>query len=228
MKKEKLGTLAGVHTHTHTLCLLNKIKEEKASITMFTLVACLFFIIVLLLVNIGLINKKTSQEKEIKEISKAYEINEQNMEDEYAKVAEENGYMTRDEIEKLLQNKKKEWDKEQIYKPGDIYHINCIQQGGYVTSARKEFATTIYLDKPISEDVKSITATVPGGIAIRQNGNYILGTSEEGKVTGVEIGKFMINFNSISFKIIVNSANTKTINNDAVGIIIRDTTLQFH
>lgn len=83
---------------------------------MFTLVACLFFIIVLLLVNIGLINKKTSQEKELKEISKAYEINEQNMEDEYAKVAEENEYLTASQIKELIQQAKLD-----TYPVGSIY-----------------------------------------------------------------------------------------------------------
>lgn len=210
---------------------------------MFTLVACLFFIIILLLVNIGLINKKANQEKKLTEISKAYEINEQDMENTYAKIADANDYLTRGEIEQLLQDKKKEWDgeieqllqdkkkewdKEQTYNPGDTYYIENIRQAGYVTGGGKSFKVTVYLDKLISKDVKSITATVPGGIAIRQNGNYILGNANEGKVSGYTVTGIESNLNVITFEIQVNTVNAKTINNDAVGIVIRNMTLKFH
>lgn len=102
MKKPE--SLAGVHTQTHTLCLLNKIKEEKASITLFTLIACLFFIIVLLLVNIGMINKETNQEKELEQIAKNHNISETDLENNYKKVADENEYITRGELNQAIES----------------------------------------------------------------------------------------------------------------------------
>lgn len=96
--------------------MLEKIKEEKGSITLFVLVACLFFIIILLLVNIGLMNKKTNQEKELEQIAKAYTVNETDMESAYEETMSENGYLTAKEVRELIQQSKLE-----IYPVGSIY-----------------------------------------------------------------------------------------------------------
>ncbi len=185
---------------------------------MFTLVACLFFIIVLLLVNIGLVNKKTSQEKELKEISKAYEINEQNMEDEYAKVAEENEYLTASQIQELIY-------KNSTYKPGDICNFKKLSLGGYLTDSGRSFGTTIFIDKPVDETVKEIM--ISGKVTCIQNDNYLLGEPYNGATTGflMKIGKF--DLFALQTVINVSSKHSKAINNDAVGIVLEDVKITF-
>lgn len=42
--------------------------KEKGSVTLFVLIVCMFFIGILLLINIGLINNKTNKEKELNQI----------------------------------------------------------------------------------------------------------------------------------------------------------------
>ena len=85
---------------------MEKMKEQKGSVTLFVLVTCLFMITVLLLVNIGMINKNQSQEKEIIQISKNYSVNETDLANSYAKIAEENRYPTYEEVEKMIEKMK--------------------------------------------------------------------------------------------------------------------------
>lgn len=100
MKQENARTLAGVNIRRSLLNKIKntKIKEEKGSITLFTLIACLFLIIILLLVNVGLINKNTNQEKQLAQISKIYSVDETDMENAYVEAVDENGYITSDKI----------------------------------------------------------------------------------------------------------------------------------
>ena len=182
---------------------------------MFTLVACLFFIIVLLLVNIGLVNKKTSQEKELKEISKAYEINEQNMEDEYAKVAEENEYLTASQIQELIY-------KNSTYKPGDICNISELRIGGYLTLRGETYRSTIFLDKPIDKTVKEIA--ISARVSVVQNGGFLLG---EEATTGFIIENDKYDSFALPFKIKVSEKHPKAINNDSVGICLKDVKITF-
>lgn len=74
-----------------------KIKEEKGSITLFVLIACLFFTMNLLLMNVKLINEKINQEKDLVQIVKSYTVNETNMESAYEKTIEENELLTEKE-----------------------------------------------------------------------------------------------------------------------------------
>ena len=84
--------------------IVNKIKEQKGSVTLFVLVTCLFMIMVLLLVNIAIINKNTSQEKELAQIGKNYAVNEIDMANSYAKIADENGYPNYSEVQKMIED----------------------------------------------------------------------------------------------------------------------------
>ena len=42
-------------------------REEKGSITLFVLISCMFMVVILLVVNIGVMNKNRSQEKNLEE-----------------------------------------------------------------------------------------------------------------------------------------------------------------
>ena len=77
-------------------------KEEKGAVTLFVLVAGIFLISTLLLVNIGIINKNTNQEKELEKIVKDYTVNETDMGNTYVKVAEENTYLTASQIIEII------------------------------------------------------------------------------------------------------------------------------
>ena len=93
-----------------------EIKKEKGSITLFVLISCLFMIIILLVVNIGVMNKNRSQEKNLEEIAKQYSQNETDLDNAYAKVADENKYLTEKEIKELIEESKLE-----MYPVGSIY-----------------------------------------------------------------------------------------------------------
>jgi len=81
---------------------MKKRKEEKGSITLFVLVACMFFITILLLVNIGLINKRTNQEKELAKISKTYNVTQNQMADTYNNIVDKNRYPNYAEIQEMI------------------------------------------------------------------------------------------------------------------------------
>ena len=67
-----------------------EIKKEKGSITLFVLISCLFMIIILLVVNIGVMNKNRSQEKNLEEIAKQYSQNETDLNNAYLGEIDEN------------------------------------------------------------------------------------------------------------------------------------------
>ena len=91
-------------------------KEEKGAITLFVLVSCMFMVVILLVVNIGVMNKNRSQEKNLEEIAKQYSQNETDLDNAYAKVADENEYLTKAEIKELINESKVE-----MYPIGSIY-----------------------------------------------------------------------------------------------------------
>ena len=91
-------------------------KEEKGAITLFVLVSCMFMVVILLVVNIGVMNKNRSQEKNLEEIAKQYSQNETDLDNAYAKVADENKYLTEKEIKELIEESKLE-----MYPVGSIY-----------------------------------------------------------------------------------------------------------
>ena len=77
-------------------------KKEKGSVTLFVSIACVFMIMILLMVNIGVINKNRNQEKELEEIAKQYNQNEIDLDTTYAKVADENGYVTVKDVQEMI------------------------------------------------------------------------------------------------------------------------------
>lgn len=88
--------------YTHTGNLQNRIKEQKGSITLFVLISCMFMITVLLLVNIGIMNKNASQNRELAQIAKNYAVNEKDLENTYKKIADENGYPSYKEVQDIV------------------------------------------------------------------------------------------------------------------------------
>ena len=98
--------------------------KEKGSVTIFVLITCLFFIAVLLLVNIGIMNKNANQEKEIAQITKNYTVTDEDLEQAYEETVGENKYTTFEDVEKLINEavkKAKEEAKLEIYPIGSIY-----------------------------------------------------------------------------------------------------------
>lgn len=67
-----------------------KYKEEKGSITLFVTLSCFFIVIMLVTFLVNMENKKQAQNKEINQITKSYETNEQDMEKVYSRIINEN------------------------------------------------------------------------------------------------------------------------------------------
>lgn len=84
-------------------------KNQKGSITLFVLIACMFMIVILLIINIAVINKNSNQEKGLEKIAKEYNQNETDLNNAYEKIVDENKYLTKSEI------------IEMIYPVGSIY-----------------------------------------------------------------------------------------------------------
>lgn len=63
-----------------------KNKKERGSVTLFVLVTCIFMVMILTTVMVNIENKKQAQKKEIEQITKSYEQNEQKMEEIYSKM----------------------------------------------------------------------------------------------------------------------------------------------
>ena len=77
-------------------------KKEKGSVTLFVLIACMFMIVILLIVNIGIMNKNRSEEKKIEEIAKQYNQNETELNNAYEKIVDENEYLTKGELIEII------------------------------------------------------------------------------------------------------------------------------
>jgi hypothetical protein len=91
MKKENLKTLNKVSKHVGANKLPLKIKEfikndERGSVTLFTLATCMFIVMILVLVNISFMNNNMNQEKELIQIIKNYDIDNDDLENAYQKV----------------------------------------------------------------------------------------------------------------------------------------------
>ena len=85
------------------LIMISK-NKEKGSVSLFVIVGSIFVLIILLLVNIGLINDKANQEKQINEISKIYSVNEDDLENAYKTASSTmNDYISRTEVKELIQ-----------------------------------------------------------------------------------------------------------------------------
>ena len=192
-----------------------KDKKEKGSVTLFILIACMLMIVILLVINIGVMNKNASQEKNIDEMSKQYNQNETDLDSTYDGIVDKQGYVTKEEYENGL-----------YYKPGEECTIN-LSMGGYLTNSKKSYVTTIFLEKEIRSDVKNIELKSSGGAIVVQDGNYLLGEAYNPTLSGYEILVDDYSKGTIRIRINVNSANSKAVNNDAVGIIIEDLKIKF-
>ena len=196
-------------------------KKEKGSVTLFVLISCMFMIVILLVVNIGVMNKNRSQEKNLEEISKQYNQNETDLDSTYANTLEKQDYVTKQEYENL---------KDQMtYKSGDTLVIS-FNTGGFVTNAGKNFYCTAFLGKNVDSSVETITVEEITNLVIRQNDNYLIGAANEDTSTGfvIETPWFDKNANNVMVRVTVSSKNAKTINNDAVGVAIIGLKLRFN
>ncbi len=66
-----------------------KNKGERGAVTLFVVVVCVFVMIMLVTFTIRMENKKQAQNKEIEQITKSYQGNEQDMEEIYSRVINE-------------------------------------------------------------------------------------------------------------------------------------------
>ena len=84
-------------------------KKEKGSITLFVLIACMFMIIILLMINIGVANKSRNQEKQLGQIVEEYSVNTTDIDSEYEKVANvsDNPYITSEDVIELINKMKR-------------------------------------------------------------------------------------------------------------------------
>ena len=202
-------------------------KKEKGSVTLFILISCMFMIIILLVVNIGVMNKNRSQEKELEEISKQYNQNETDLNNSYDEVVDENEYLTKAEVLELI-------------KENDEYHVGdtCVlhaSTAGYETRSGTTYVCTIYLDKKIAKDVKSYTVNSIGGVKVLQNGNYLLGDSSEFATSGFELevpvlnpSEDDLNGNYLRVTLSLDKKNSESINNDTIAIIISKLNITFN
>ena len=60
-------------------------KDERGSVTLFVLVACMFMLVILLLVNISITNRNSGQNKELDRIEEEYAQNKTSLDEIYAK-----------------------------------------------------------------------------------------------------------------------------------------------
>ncbi|MCI8759763.1 MAG: hypothetical protein HFJ34_01325 [Clostridia bacterium] len=67
-----------------------KYKSEKGSVTLFVTLSCFFIVMMLAIYVMNVENKKQAQNKEIEQIMRSYEIDEQDMEKVYSKIVNEN------------------------------------------------------------------------------------------------------------------------------------------
>ena len=190
-------------------------KKEKGSVTLFVLISCMFMIIILLVVNIGVMNKNRSQEKELEEISKQYNQNETDLDNTYANTLEKQEYISREEYEDAL-----------YYKPGDTY-TTSMYTGGYVTNSGDTFRTTLILNKTISDKVTSVTVESIQEMGVRQDGKYILNLTSD--LSGVECKtNIRTGTNIVALSIKINDKDAEVKNNDVVGISMTAIKLKFN
>lgn len=67
-------------------------KNEKGSVTLFVLIACIFIVLILVMINIGIMNKNINSEKEIDKIISEYNKNESSINEIYRETVEKTQY----------------------------------------------------------------------------------------------------------------------------------------
>ena len=203
-------------------------KKEKGSVTLFVLISCMFMIVILLVVNIGVMNKNRSQEKELEEISKQYSQNETDLNNSYDEIIDENEYLTKNEILELM-------EKDNEYHVGDMVLIHDITTAGFITSNGTVYMGTISLDKKLSKEIKSCTMEAVGGVKVMQDGKYLLGSGSQSAIDGFEIedttnlnpSEDKPSGNYVRVSIRVPKKHENAISNSAIGIIIYDLSITF-
>ena len=127
-------------------------KEEKGAITLFVLVSCMFMVVILLVVNIGVMNKNRSQEKNLEEIAKQYSQNETDLNNAYISALDENI----DPVVAQLANA--------MYPVGSIYiSTNSRNPGEYLGGEWKSFGEGKTIVGVDSSDVDFATVKSTGG-----------------------------------------------------------------
>ena len=116
-----------------------------------------------------------------------------------------------------------------VYKPGDTLTMS-VQTSGFVTTSATNYYCTIYLGKIINSSVQSISVEGITNLVIRQNDNYLLGEAFTNTTTGFTLTAswFDKSANNVILKIEVPTKNSKTVNNDAVGIAMIGLKLKFN
>lgn len=94
-----------------------------------------------------------------------------------------------------------------------------------MTASGTTYRSTIFLDKPIDNTVEKIV--ISSGVTCIQNGNYLLRTSTGEVTTGFTIEESEHSLFALPFLIRVSSKHSKAINNDAVGIFLKDVKITF-
>ena len=94
--------------------------NEKGSVTLFVLIVCLFFIGILLLINIGLINSKTSKEKELNQILANYSQSNNNLDNVYLATVDGVQQVSLDDVQEIINESMLE-AKLNMYPIGSIY-----------------------------------------------------------------------------------------------------------
>ena len=114
------------------------IKKERGAITLFTVVICMFLLVNVLLINVGVMNRNASQEKEIAKISENYEVSQAKMEQAYQEVLESNEYPTYGELLKLLEQMKEQAKNEAQKEAQKLVEQAKAEAQASVEQAKKE------------------------------------------------------------------------------------------
>ena len=99
---------------------LKNSNKEKGSVTLYVLIVCMFFIGILLLIDIGLINNKTNKEKELNQILANYSQSNNDLDNVYLATIDGVQQVSLDEVQKTINESISE-AKLNIYPIGSIY-----------------------------------------------------------------------------------------------------------
>lgn len=127
----------------------------------------------------------------------------------------------------VLTSKNAELERASKYHVGDTYTFD-FRGASYVTGAGKYVQATVFWDKPIGDDVKSISLN-DCIITVRQNGKYIIGSGDENvTVSGAGLTTEMqvLNKGSATVYFYKDTAFADT-NNSAVGLNLLNCTITF-
>lgn len=117
--------------------------------------------------------------------------------------------------------------KQSEYHIGDTYTIDY-RGAGYATNNGSIFCTTLFLDKPIGDDVKSVSFN-DFIVTLRQGNKYIAGSSSENvTLSQAGLAAQVYELSKCSLTILISSKQTAAVtNNDPVGINIFNCKITF-